>query len=62
MAINRINFLTILKLLAGSICNSRDKHGGEIWCEQKGDRVIMKGKAVFYMKVEIELAHITATT
>ena len=29
------------------------KRGGEIWCEQKGDRVLMKGKAVFYMKGEI---------
>jgi len=29
--------------------------GGEIWCEQKGDRVIMKGKAAFYMKGEILL-------
>ena len=31
------------------------KRGGEIWCEQKGDRVIMKGKAAFYMKGEIFL-------
>ena len=31
------------------------KRGGELWCEQKGDRVIMKGKAVFYMKGEIHL-------
>lgn len=29
--------------------------GGEIWCEQKGDRVIMKGKAAFYMKGEISI-------
>jgi len=29
--------------------------GGEIWCTLKGDRVIMKGKAVFYMKGEITL-------
>lgn len=29
--------------------------GGEIWCEQKGDRVIMKGKGAFYMKGEISL-------
>ncbi len=29
--------------------------GGELWCEQKGDRVIMKGKAVFFMKGEIYL-------
>ena len=27
--------------------------GGELWCEQKGERVMMKGKAVFYMKGEI---------
>jgi len=29
------------------------KRGGELWCEQKGDRVVMKGKGVFYMKGEI---------
>jgi len=31
------------------------KRGGELWCEQKGDRVTMKGKAVFFMKGEIYL-------
>lgn len=31
------------------------KRGGELWCEQKADRVIMKGKAVFYMKGEITI-------
>lgn len=31
------------------------KRGGELWCEQKGDRVSMKGKAVYYMKGFIEL-------
>ena len=31
------------------------KRGGELWCEQKGDRVIMKGKGVYYMKGEITL-------
>jgi len=31
------------------------KRGGEIWCEQKDDRVIMKGKAVFYMQGEISI-------
>ena len=31
------------------------KRGGELWCRQNGDRVIMKGKAVFYMKGEIIL-------
>ena len=31
------------------------KRGGELWCEQNGDRVIMKGKAVFYMKGAISL-------
>jgi PhzF family phenazine biosynthesis protein len=29
------------------------KRGGELWCELKGDRVTMKGKAVFYMHGEI---------
>ncbi|MEP6584915.1 MAG: PhzF family phenazine biosynthesis protein [Ginsengibacter sp.] len=31
------------------------KRGGEIFCEQNGDRVIMSGKCVFYMKGEIEI-------
>lgn len=31
------------------------KRGGEIWCEQKGDRVIIKGKAIYYMKGEINI-------
>jgi PhzF family phenazine biosynthesis protein len=31
------------------------KRGGEIWCEQKGERVIIKGKAVYYMKGEITI-------
>jgi PhzF family phenazine biosynthesis protein len=31
------------------------KRGGELWCEQRGDRVVMKGKAVFFMKGEIYL-------
>lgn len=32
------------------------KRGGEIWCEQKGERVVMKGKAVYYMKGEIMIS------
>ncbi|HEX7906436.1 MAG TPA: PhzF family phenazine biosynthesis protein [Chitinophagaceae bacterium] len=31
------------------------KRGGDLYCEQKGDRVIMGGKCVFYMKGEIHL-------
>lgn len=31
------------------------KRGGDIYCEQKGARVIMGGKCVFYMKGEIEI-------
>ncbi len=31
------------------------KRGGELWCEQRGERVMMKGKGVFYMKGEISL-------
>lgn len=31
------------------------KRGGELWCEQRGDRVIMKGQGVFYMKGEIQV-------
>jgi predicted PhzF superfamily epimerase YddE/YHI9 len=31
------------------------KRGGELWCEQRGDRVVMKGKGIYYMKGEISL-------
>lgn len=31
------------------------KRGGELWCENLGDRVTMSGNCVFYMKGEIEL-------
>jgi PhzF family phenazine biosynthesis protein len=31
------------------------KRGGTIFCEQKGDRVIMAGNCVFYMKGEFEI-------
>jgi PhzF family phenazine biosynthesis protein len=31
------------------------KRGGTVYCEQKGERVIMGGKCVFYMKGEISL-------
>jgi PhzF family phenazine biosynthesis protein len=31
------------------------RRGGDIYCEHKGDRVIMGGECVFYMKGEIEL-------
>jgi PhzF family phenazine biosynthesis protein len=30
------------------------KRGGTIYCEQKGDRVLMAGNCIFYMKGEIE--------
>jgi PhzF family phenazine biosynthesis protein len=33
------------------------KRGGTVYCEQKGDRVIMAGTCVFYMKGEIRLPH-----
>ncbi|HEV8082906.1 MAG TPA: PhzF family phenazine biosynthesis protein [Chitinophagaceae bacterium] len=32
------------------------KRGGEIFCEQHGDRVTMSGRCVFYMKGEIEIS------
>lgn len=32
------------------------RRGGELWCEYLGDRVLMGGKCVFYMKGEIELS------
>ncbi len=31
------------------------KRGGEIFCEQHGERVVMSGKCIFYMKGEIEM-------
>lgn len=31
------------------------KRGGSLYCDQKGDRVIMGGNCVFYMKGEIEI-------
>jgi PhzF family phenazine biosynthesis protein len=31
------------------------KRGGELWCENKGDRVTMSGNCVFYMKGEIQV-------
>lgn len=31
------------------------KRGGDIYCEQKGERVIMGGNCVFYMKGELEI-------
>jgi PhzF family phenazine biosynthesis protein len=31
------------------------KRGGDLYCEQKGDRVIMGGECVFYMKGEINV-------
>ena len=32
------------------------RRGGNLWVEQKGDRVVMAGKCVFYMKGEITIA------
>lgn len=32
------------------------QRGGELWCEYLGERVMMAGKCVFYMKGEIELS------
>jgi PhzF family phenazine biosynthesis protein len=31
------------------------KRGGDLYCEQKGDRVVMGGKCVFYMEGEITI-------
>ena len=31
------------------------KRGGTIYCEQKGDRVLMAGNCIFYMKGEIQI-------
>ena len=31
------------------------KRGGELWCEMKGERVLISGKAVTYMQGEIEV-------
>jgi PhzF family phenazine biosynthesis protein len=37
------------------IARQLSRRGGEVFCEQKGERVIMGGKCVFYMKGEIEV-------
>ncbi len=37
------------------IAKQLSKRGGEIYCEQKGERVIMGGRCVFYMKGEISI-------
>ncbi len=34
------------------------QRGGDIYCEQNGDRVVMGGKCVFYMKGEIEIPNL----
>jgi predicted PhzF superfamily epimerase YddE/YHI9 len=31
------------------------KRGGELWCQNAGDRVLMSGNCVFYMKGEIQI-------
>jgi PhzF family phenazine biosynthesis protein len=43
--------------LAKTILNARQlsQRGGDIYCEQNGDRVIMGGKCVFYMKGEFDI-------
>ena len=43
--------------LGKTVLNAKQlsERGGDIYCEQHGDRVIMGGKAVFYMKGEITL-------
>jgi PhzF family phenazine biosynthesis protein len=45
------------KKLSKSKMNARQlsKRGGEIYCEQNGDRVTMAGKCVYYMKGELEI-------
>jgi PhzF family phenazine biosynthesis protein len=37
------------------IAKQLSQRGGTVYCEQKGERVIMGGKCVFYMKGEIEI-------
>jgi PhzF family phenazine biosynthesis protein len=37
------------------IAKQLSQRGGTVYCEQKGERVIMGGQAVFYMKGEIEI-------
>jgi PhzF family phenazine biosynthesis protein len=43
--------------LGKTVLNAKQlsQRGGDIYCEQNGDRVIMGGKCVFYMKGEIEI-------
>lgn len=37
------------------VAKQLSKRGGDIYCEQRGERVIMGGKCVFYMKGEFQL-------
>ena len=43
--------------LGKTILNAKQlsERGGDIYCEQKGDRVMMGGKCVFYMKGEFDI-------
>ena len=43
--------------LGKTIMNARQlsQRGGDIYCEQNGDRVVMGGKCVFYMKGEFDI-------
>ncbi|HUR65324.1 MAG TPA: PhzF family phenazine biosynthesis protein [Chitinophagaceae bacterium] len=38
------------------IARQLSKRGGTVYCEQKGERVIMAGKCMFYMKGQIEIS------
>lgn len=37
------------------IAKQLSRRGGDIYCEQKGERVIMGGQCIYYMKGEIEI-------
>jgi PhzF family phenazine biosynthesis protein len=37
------------------LCKQLSPRGGELWCELKGDRVLMSGKCILYLTGEIEV-------
>ena len=41
--------------VAASSTRFRNQRGGELWCELKGDRVIIKGTAVLTLRGELSI-------
>jgi PhzF family phenazine biosynthesis protein len=40
-------------------CKQLSQRGGDLYCELEGDRVLMSGRAVLFMKGEVELATVS---